>query len=127
MKTNKISPTKNVVNECEPNSPSKFQKGSSKNTEVGTLKKNLSYHETTSLLKKLPGSETMPVKFANSKLPSISCNHGRSSNEISLSAHFPKTIVSKIEFNGEDIFKNIEKKRVLSTQRIEKKKKPYLI
>lgn len=81
MKTNKISPTKNVVNECEPNSPSKFQKGSSKNTEAGTLKKNLSYHETTSLLKKLPGSETMPVKsFPNSKLPSISCNHGRSSN-----------------------------------------------
>ena len=40
----------------------------------------------------------------------------------------PKTTVNKVDFNGEDICKDVEKKRVSSTQRVyQKKNKKYFI
>jgi hypothetical protein len=64
----------------------------------------------------------MPIRSSdNSKLPSIPLSQN-------ISAHFPRTVVKKVDFNGEDIFKDVEKKRIQSTQRFDKKnKKSYFL
>ena len=94
------------MSEQDGTSPSKYQRSSSGGKTCNILKKNNSYQEANLLLKKIPYSQTMSMRSSdNSKLPSISLSQN-------ISGHFPRTIVKKVEFNGEDIFKDVEKKRI---------------
>lgn len=99
MKASKGSPIKG--SEQELGSPTKCQRSPSGGKTGSMMKKNNSYQEGNILLKKIPYSETMPIRSSdNSKLPSISLSQN-------ISAHFPRTVVKKVEFNGEDIFKDV--------------------